>query len=1064
MISRIILFSVKNRLMVLVAALVLTVYGTYEVSQLPVDVLPDLNRPQVTIMTEAPGLAPEEVETLVTFPIETALNGSTGVTRVRSVSGIGLSMVFVEFSWDTDIYLARQLVSEKLGGVRGSLPKDVDPQMGPISSIMGEIMIIGIKSEAVSPVELRLLADWTIRPRLLSIPGVSNAIPIGGGRMQYQVVADPARLQAHGLSLGDVESAVANANENTTGGFAEQQGQEFLIRNLGRVRSAAELADAVITTREGVPVLVGNVAQIIQGIQPKRGDASINAAPAVLIMVQKQPGQDTLDLTKNVLAALEELRPGLPNGVTLDDDVFRQQHFIESSIRNVQHAIRDAGILVTVVLLIFLLNLRTTVISLIAIPLSFIVAGLTFKFAGLGINTMTLGGLAIAIGELVDDSIIDIENVHRRLKENAALPEGERKPPLAVIYHASNEVRSTLVYATVLMVIVFIPLFQLSGIEGRIFTPMGVAYIVAVLGSLLVSITVTPALAALLLAPHFEKLRARLAARGLRLEPGEKSDGAVVRWLKALDRAQLSFSLRHPSVVMGSFYALALLAAFGATHLGREFLPPFNEGTVTVALLAAPGTSLAESNRIGTLAEKSILAVPEVAHVSRRTGRAELDEHAEGVHVSDIEVAFTPGGRPMPEIVAEIRERLTRFPGMALNLGQPISHRLDHMLSGVNAQVAVKIFGEDLAQLRTSAEEVRRAMEDVPGVVDLSVEKQVLIPQVRIQLDREAAKKYGVQVGQVARALEAGLHGVKVTEILDGEKRFDVIVRLPEASRADAGNIGDVLIDTPAAPKVPLRAVADVLQGEGPNQVLRENARRRIVVQCNVAGRDLGGAIEDIEAAISREVNLPRGYFITYGGQFEAQQQAVRIIGMLSLLSLALMYALLYSHFRVHRVVICILMNIPLALIGAVAIIWLTTKTFSIASLMGFITLTGISLRNGIMMMNHYIHLMRHEGEPFSREMVVRGSLERLVPVLMTATCAMLGLVPLAISVGEPGREILQPMAVVMLAGLFTSTLLDIIYTPAFFWRWCGPVAHALTASRDEFAPLDTQPRGPDTI
>lgn len=1043
-------FSIKNRLFVLVAAFILTLYGLYEMSKLPVDVLPDLNRPQVTVLTEAEGLAPEEVETLVTFPIETALNGSSGVQRVRSVSGVGLSIVFVEFNWGTDIYLARQLVGEKLASTRERLPAGVEPQMGPISSIMGEIMLIGLKSEELSPVELRLLADWTIRPRLLSIPGVANAIPIGGGRMQYQVQVDAEKLRAFDLTLDDVENAVANANQNTTGGFVEKQSQEYLVRNIGRVKDISEFADAVVTTRDGTPITVGNVAEVMKGIQVKRGDASINGEPGVIIMVSKQPGQDTIQLTRTIEKAMSELRAAMPPGVELDDNVFRQQHFIEASIHNVVEAIRDAAILVTVILVLFLLNARTTVISLVAIPLSFIISFIVFKIAGIGINTMTLGGLAIAIGELVDDSIIDIENVFRRLKENAARDVAGRINPLRIIYDASNEVRSTLVYATILMVIVFIPLFQLSGIEGRIFAPMGIAYIVSVLASLLVSLTVTPALAAVLLGGYFDKIRAKLEAKGLKLHGGEESDSWIVRHLKSIDRRQLGFTLRHPNIIMGSFYALALAAIYGVTHLGREFLPPFNEGTFTISLIAAPGTSLSESNRIGTLAEKELLAIPEVATVSRRTGRAELDEHAEGVHSSELELDFKPGGRPQSVVLAEVRERLGRFPGMVVNVGQPISHRLDHLLSGVNAQVAIKIFGDDLTTLRTKAEDVRAAMEAVPGVTDLFVEKQVLIPQLRIQIHRDAAKTYGIQVGDLAKTLEAALYGETVTEVLDGQKTYDVVVKLRDEYKGDEQSIADMLIDTPTGAKVPLRAVADVLPSTGPNQILRENGQRRIVIQANVAGRDLGGAIADIQKAVKERVPLPTGYFITYGGQFEAQQAATRTIALLSIVSLLLMYVILYNHFRAHRLVVCILMNIPLAAIGAVGVIWFTTGIFSIASLMGFITLTGISLRNGIMMINHYIHLMKYEGEKFSKEMIIRGSLERLVPVLMTTTCAVLGLIPLAIATGQPGKEILQPMAVVMLAGLITSTLLDIVYTPAFFWRWCGPLSERLTVNNSD--------------
>ena len=671
MIKQLIHFSIKNRLFVLAAAFALTLYGLYEMARLPVDVLPDLNRPQVTVLTEAEGLAPEEVETLVTFPIETALNGSTGVQRVRSVSAVGLSIVFVEFDWGKDIYLARQLVGEKLATTRDRLPAGIEPRMGPISSIMGEIMLIGLKSQTIPPVQLRLLADWTVRPRLLSIPGVANAIPIGGGRMQYQVQVDAEKLRAYDLTLEEVERAVANANENSTGGFIEKQSQEFLVRNLGRIRNIAEFADAVVTTRAGTPITVGNVARVLEGIQVQRGDASIDGEPGVIVMVSKQPGQDTVALTRTIEKAMAELRAALPPGVKLDDDVFRQQHFIEASIHNVIEVMRDAAILVTLVLVLFLLNTRTTLISLVAIPLSFIVTFIVFGFAGIGINTMTLGGLAIAIGELVDDSIIDIENVFRRLRENAARPAEQRLNPLRVIYHASNEVRSTLVYATILMVIVFIPLFQLSGIEGRIFAPMGIAYIVSVLASLVVSLTVTPALAAVLLSRYFDDIRVRLEARGLVFHGGEAADSWIVRQLKAIDRVQLGFTLRYPTLVMGAFYGLALVALAAATQLGREFLPPFNEGTITVTLIAAPGTSLSESNRIGALAEKELLAIGEVALVSRRTGRAELDEHAEGVHSSELEVDFKPGGRPSRRYSPRSASGSAAFPAWSSTSASP---------------------------------------------------------------------------------------------------------------------------------------------------------------------------------------------------------------------------------------------------------------------------------------------------------------------------------------------------------------------------------------------------------
>lgn len=1034
MLKKLIHFSIQNRLFVLAGALVLVLYGSYEASRLPVDVLPDLNRPTVTLMTESPGLAPEEVETLVTFPIETALHGSTGVERVRSTSGIGLSVVYVEFDWGMDLMLARQLVAEKMALVREQLPEGISPEMGPISSIMGQIMLISVTSKNMDPVAVRTLADWTIRPRLLSVAGVSQVIPIGGGRMQIHVKVDPARLKEYDLSMEQVGEAVSNANQNSTGGYLEQQGQEWLVRNIGRVQSFDDFRNSVVTYRQGTPILLGSIADVTTGVQVKRGDGSENGTPAVILSIQKQPGADTVELTERIVAVVAELQQNLPAGVKINPDLFQQRHFIESAIDNVVEAIRDAGILVAIVLILFLLNGRTTIITLTAIPLSFIITFLFFRIAGISINTMTLGGLAVAIGELVDDAIIDIENVHRRLRENRAL--GNPKSPLRVIYDASNEVRGTLVYATAMMVVVFIPLFQLSGIEGRIFQPLGLAYIVAILASLLVSLTVTPAMSAYLLT---------------RTEAGKREgDSWLVRQLKKIDLLQLRFSLAFPNIVMGFFYGLAAIAVFVFLNFGREFLPPFNEGSLTINMTAAPGTSLEESNALGLIAERRLLEVSEVESVARRTGRAELDEHAEGVHSSEMEVSLAESGRDREEIFADVRDKLSDIQGVVVNIGQPISHRLDHLLSGVNAQIAVKVFGEDLHLLREKAAAVEQAMSQVEGVVDLSVERQVPVPQLQIQMLRDEARKYGVQVGDLARTLEGALYGSKVSEVIQGQRRIDVIVKFTEEARQDSEALKELLIDTPTGAKVPLKAVADVIEAQGPNTINREDVQRRIVIQANVAGRDMDAVIEEIRANVTEQVvpGLPSGYYITYGGQFEAQRQAAQVIAVLSLLSLAVMYLLLYNLFRVHRVVLAVLFNVPLAMIGAVTAIAFTTQTFSIASLMGFITLTGISLRNGIMLVNHYIHLMREEGEVFGREMIIRGSLERLVPVLMTSITAALGLVPLAMSAGVPGKEMLQPMAVVMLAGLISSTILDLMYTPAFFWRWCGPVAQRLIHAR----------------
>lgn len=1050
MLSRLIHFSIQNRLFVIVAALIMVVYGGYEVTRLPVDVFPDLNRPTVTIMTESPGLAPEEVETLVTFPIETSLNGATGVRRVRSNSGVGLSIVFVEFDWNMDILKARQLVGEKLSLVEEQLPEGISPQMGPISSIMGEIMLIGVQSKERRPMDVRTIADWTIRPRLLTVPGVSQVIPIGGGRMQVQVKVDPEKLKSLNLSMEEVGEAVANANRNSTGGFLEQRGQEWLVRNIGRIDELDDLANSVVAYRNGTPVLLKTVATIEEAPQVKRGDASVNASPAVILSVQKQPGADTVKLTEAIHKTIADLKRTLPPDIEVNDHLFLQANFIRAAITNVRQAMQEAALLVSIVLILFLLNWRTTFISLVAIPTSFVVTTLFFKFAGISINTMTLGGLAVAIGEVVDDAIVDVENIFRRLRENRLLP--RRRNPLKVVFEASNEVRSSIVYATLMMCVAFIPLFQMSGLEGRMFRPLGIAYIVTILSSLLVSLTITPALAAFLL-PRSRSLLRR------------EKESLLVRGLKKIDLVQLRFSLTFPNLVMFAFYAISGVCVWVFLHFGKEFLPPFNEGTLTINLVAQPGTSLEESNRLGHQAERLLLRVPEVVSVGRRTGRAELDEHAEGVHYSEIDVDLKKG-RPRADILDNVRDELSTIRGVVLNIGQPISHRLDHMLSGVNAQIAIKVFGDDLTVLRQRADHVHSVMRTVPGVVDLSVEKQIPIPQLRIKLLREEAKKYGIQVGDLARTLEGALYGAKVSEVIEGQRRYDLVVKFTEESRQDPHALRELLVDTPTGVKVPLKAVADLFDSAGPNTINREDVQRRIVVQANVAGRDVGSAVQEIQKKLNDEVvpKLPTGYFISVEGQFEAQQEAARTIALLSFVSLAVMYLLLYNLFRVHRVVWCVLFNVPLAMIGCVLAIAFTTQTFSIASLMGFITLTGVSLRNGIMLIEHYIHLMRHEGEQFSKDMIIRGSLERLVPVLMTAATSLLAMVPFVFAErGAPGKEILEPMAMVIFAGTISSTLLDLMYTPAFFWRWCGPVVAKLVAARSDFTTAPDEPAGEET-
>ena len=1026
MINAILRASLHGRLVVLVVAALLIVFGVWTTLQLPVDVFPDLNRPTVTILTEAPGLAPEEVEALVTRPIETAMNGAPGVERVRSSSAVGLSIVYVEFAWGTDIYRDRQLVSERLQLVRDQLPETAEATMGPISSIMGEIALIGIESPngSVPPFELRTLGEQTIGRRLLTIPGISQVIAIGGGLKQYVVQPNPELLAAANLSLNDVVEAVEQSNVNTTGGFVSQGGRELVVRNVGRTTDLRELAATPVGAfRNGVPIPLAAVADVTIGTAPKRGDAGVNARPAVILMVQKQPGTATIQLTEQIEEALHQLGTSLPADVRTRV-LFRQATFIEASIKNVEEALRDGAILVTIVLFIFLLNFRTTAITLTAIPLSLITAAIVMKLLGQSINTMTLGGIAIAMGELVDDAIVDVENVFRRLRENRAA--GSPKPALQVVFDGSSEVRTSIVYATILVILVFLPLFALSGIEGRLFAPLGMAYVIAILASFVVSITVTPALCLVLLP------RARATERG---------DGAFVRWLKDLDRRLLQRVLRHPRpIVLGT--AVAVLAAIAIVpFLGREFLPPFNEGTATINVLARPGTSLEESNRIGQMAERLCLQVPEVVSTGRRTGRAERDEHAEGVHYTEIDVDFKPSRRSRESILGDLRERLAVLSGISVSIGQPISHRLDHLLSGVRAQIAIKVFGEDLAILRQKAMEVEAAVSGIEGVVDLQTERQVLVPQLQVRIDRERAALYGLQAGAVNEWLETALAGRTAGQVLEGPFGYDLVVRLPEELRGKPETIRNLLVDTPMGSKVPLQALADIEETWGPNLIQHENIQRRIVVSANASGRDLGAVVKEMEARVGERVQLPTGYMVSFGGQFQSQRSASRVLALLSLLSFAAMFTVLYAHFRSTRIVLQILINIPIALIGAVLAVLLTGGVFSIASMIGFITLTGIASRNTIMMISHYLHLMTHEGEGFNQAMIIRGSLERLVPVLMTALTAGLALVPLALSKGEPGKEILYPVATVILGGLLTTTLLDMVVTPAVFWMFGRPAA-----------------------
>jgi CzcA family heavy metal efflux pump len=1039
MFNRIIRFSLEHRLMVICMTILLLSYGGYVVwRELAIDIFPDLNRPTVTVFTEAAGLAPEEVEVQVTLPLEYALNGASGVERIRSQSGVGLSLLFVEFDWNSDIYRDRQIVTEKLELARERLPQGLTPVLGPISSIMGEILLIALKSDAgkVSPLEMRDVADWVIRPRLLAVPGVSQVTVIGGGVKQYQVLASLDKLQQYGISLHELESAVGSSNSNTSGGFLTGPNREILIRNIGRTSSLEEIGETVVSFRNEQPIRVSDVARLQFGPPAPRGTAGFNAGPAVILSIYKQPNGDTIALTKALESAIDSLRPSLPAGVSLDAHVFRQADFIQRAIDNVKQGLVEGSIFVAIVLFLFLWNFRTTVINIVAIPASFLLTFLVMKFLGLGVNTMTLGGLAVAIGLIIDDAIVDVENVFRRLKENRHLE--NPRPVLQVIFDASAEIRNSIVYATFIIVLVFVPLFFLSGVEGRLFAPLGIAFIISLLASLLVSLTLTPVMCYYLL------------PRASFME--EEEDSFLVRGLKRWQTRILHFTLPHAwEIIIASAFLVALSIAF-IPLLGREFLPDFNEGTLTVNVQAEPGVSLQESDAIGRLAESRMLSVKGVKSTGRRTGRAELDEHAEGVYYTEIEVTLDTSQRPMQDIVAEIRNQLTILPGVDLNIGQPISHRIDHMQSGVRSQIAIKIFGNDLPTLRATATELESIMKSVPGMVDVAVEKQSLVPELRLAVNRQRAAEYGLQVGEINEVLETALQGRTVSEVLDGQRTYDVIVRLDESYRNNVDAIRDILLDTPNGGKVPLKQVADISLSSSPNQVWRENAQRRIVVQANVAGRDLRGAVTELQARVDNQVmpKLPAGYWIEYGGQFEFEQQATRLILAMSAVAILGVFLLLYAQFGFVRVVLQVMANIPLALVGAVIAVYLSGGVLSVASLVGFITVGGIAARNGIMMISHYIHLVRYEGEKFDEHMITRGTLERLRPVLMTALTAILGVTPLVFAGGEAGKELLQPIAVVIAGGLISSTLLDWTVTPALFYKFGRPVCEYYLSGREE--------------
>jgi CzcA family heavy metal efflux pump len=1018
MLDRIIRGSLRHRFAVLAAAGTLLLAGLLMTRRLPVDVFPDLSAPTVTVITEAKGMAPEEVELLVTFPAESALNGAPGIRRLRSVSGAGISVVWVEFEWGQDIYRARQVVAERLQGV--SLPGGVDrPTLGPISSIMGEITFIALTSDRMSPMELRRVAEVQVRRRLLAVTGVSQVVPIGGDVREYLVELDPAAVVQAALSVEEIVAALEDASAVPAAGFHVDAGQEYLVRGLGRARSAEDLAATVLRVRGGVPLRVSQVASVREAPEPARGTASYRAQRAVILSVQKQPGANTLALTAEIDRVLEDLERTLPAGVSIETENFRQADFIVVAIRNVSAALRDGAVLVLVVLFLFLGNLRTTLISAVAIPLSLVAGVLVISAFGGSLNTMTLGGFTIAIGALVDDAIIDVENVFRRLRENHARPESERSSAFDVVFRASSEVRSAILFATLVIALVFLPLLILPGIEGRLLRPLGIAYLASLAGSLVVALTVTPVLCLLLL-----RRDSLLEAR----EPW------LLRAFKGAYGPTIDFCLRHHALVLGGAIAAVGIALAVVPFLGRSFLPPFNEGSLTVGLVSPPGTPLADGDALGRQVEQALLAFPEVVSTSRRTGRAEKDEHVQGVNASEMEVVLRPG-RPKDELLKEMRRAVATIPGVAASFGQPISHRIDHMISGSRTNLAVKVFGPDLSVLRGLAAKAERTLQDVPDLVDLSNQEQATVPQLLVDFDREAMARHGLRPQDLARSLEALFQGTAAGEVVESGLTSRVVVRFPERLRAHREEMDALPVTTPFGDVLRLGEVAHVRFDLGPGLVRREDVQRVAMLTANVASADLAGVVERARASIAEGLELPEGYQVVFGGQFEEAARSQENLAVMAVVILGGMYGLLFIAFRSHRHTFIVLVNLPLALIGGVLALGITGTGLSVASTVGFITLFGIAVRNGVLLVNHYEHLIRDEGFPV-REAVVRGSQERLAAVLMTALTAGLALIPLILAGKAAGNEIQSPMAIVILGGLLTSTFLNLVVVPVLFARW----------------------------
>lgn len=1019
MLNKIIHYSLHNRLVILICAVLLMIGGTYTAYHTDVDVFPDLNAPTVVVMTEASGMAPEEVERLVTFPIETAVNGAMDVRRVRSSSTTGFSVVWVEFDWGTDIYRARQIVTEKLSILGESLPANVGkPTLGPQSSILGEMMIVGLTADSTSLLDLRTIADWTIRPRLLSTGGVAQVAVIGGDVKEYQVLLDPARMKHYGVSLDEVLTVCRNMNRNANGGVLYEYSNEYIVRGLLSTTDAGEMAKGVVKVVDGYPVTLADIANVrIGGKSPKLGTASVRTEPAVLITVTKQPDTSTEQLTANLDAVLIDLQKNLPADVKVSTDIFRQSRFIDSSINNVKRSLFEGSIFVVIVLFLFLMNARTTVISLVALPLSLLVTIIVLHYMGLTINTMSLGGMAIAIGSLVDDAIVDVENVFKRIRENRLLPPDQQRPTLDIVYDASREVRMPILNSTLIIVVSFVPLFFLSGMEGRMLIPLGIAFIVSLFASTVVALTLTPVLCSYLLN------RKATANKPLR-------ESLVAIRLKSWYGQALEWVLDHRRAVLGSIVCLFVVALVAFFYLGRSFLPPFNEGSFTINVSSLPGISLEESDRLGREAEALLLEVPEIKTVARKTGRAELDEHALGVNVSEIEAPFELKDRSRSEVMEEVRQKLSTITGANIEIGQPISHRIDAMLSGTEANIAIKIFGTDLNQMFTIGQKIQEAVKGIPGLVDLKVEQQIERPQLAIVPKRELLAKYGIPLPEFEEYVNVMLGGEVVSQIYDGNSTFDLTVKTSDESRANREAIADLMIDANGQ-KVPLSQVAEVRSVMGPNTINREKVQRKVVVSANVADRDLRGVVNDIQEAVEQTIELPEGYHIEYGGQFESEEAASRTLLITSFMSLLVIFMLLYHEFKDARESAIVMVNLPLALIGGVFILWFTSGEISIPAIIGFISLFGIATRNGMLLISHYTQL-RSEGLAL-RQAVVRGSLDRLNPILMTALSSALALIPLALNGDQPGNEIQSPMATVILGGLLTSTFLNGFIIPIIY-------------------------------